>query len=220
MGQYWKLINLDKHQTFGHWGKLGEFIPSSRPSQLVPYLTIPLSELPDTVENVHLVGSWAGDRIICVGDYLYHRDRPLGLFTEDEIRDAGVNSMYKMAEEYATVTPVQLPPLADVFGHDRVWVLRNLSKREYVRIDGVGTALDKIFGPVVARGYPGLGPAVLSRICWSSDSSGSKHLCRGITRGVWAGDRFDIQPIDTVEDGDDWKDVTDQVAEDVRLNYR
>ncbi|KAJ7205671.1 hypothetical protein C8J57DRAFT_1484994 [Mycena rebaudengoi] len=26
MGQYWKLINLDKQKTFGGWGKLGEFL--------------------------------------------------------------------------------------------------------------------------------------------------------------------------------------------------
>ncbi|KAJ7274734.1 hypothetical protein C8J57DRAFT_1714528 [Mycena rebaudengoi] len=26
MGQYWKLINLDKQKTFGNWGKLGEFL--------------------------------------------------------------------------------------------------------------------------------------------------------------------------------------------------
>ncbi|KAJ6450942.1 hypothetical protein C8R47DRAFT_1329801 [Mycena vitilis] len=26
MGQYWKVVSLDSRQTFGHWGKLGEFI--------------------------------------------------------------------------------------------------------------------------------------------------------------------------------------------------
>jgi hypothetical protein len=215
MGQYWQLINLDKRQTFGHWGKLLEFIHSSEPSTVVPYLTIPITALPASVENSHLIGSWAGDRIICVGDYV-DSYLPDGMLTEDEINEAGEKNVYEVAREYTEVTSFDLPRLPDAFGHDRVWVLRNLSKREFVRNNALGDKTTNILGP--AGGDPGLGDALLSRICWSSDPSGSKDLCDDITYGVWAGDRFDIQPIDTVENEDDWKDVSEEVAEDVAVN--
>jgi hypothetical protein len=26
MGQYWQYVNLDKRQTYGNWGKLGELL--------------------------------------------------------------------------------------------------------------------------------------------------------------------------------------------------
>jgi hypothetical protein len=36
-----------------------------------------------------------------------------------------------------------------------------------------------------------------------------------ITRGVWAGDRFDIRTNDTVEDATQWKDVSEEVADEI-----
>lgn len=79
MGQYYKLVNLDKKEymkphDFGHGAKLCEF--TSAGSGMMAGLAILLSsgngrgggDLRGT-ENMDCVGRWAGDRIVCVGDY-------------------------------------------------------------------------------------------------------------------------------------------------------
>jgi hypothetical protein len=53
MGQYWQLINLDKEETFGCWGKLNEYLFSNLPGKVVPYLLAPsLAEIKDVNEAV------------------------------------------------------------------------------------------------------------------------------------------------------------------------
>ncbi|KAJ6488953.1 hypothetical protein C8R45DRAFT_1213555 [Mycena sanguinolenta] len=160
MGQYWKLINLDKRETYGFWGKLGEFFFDGSPGCLNQTLRIPSTLLPEcdkllfpfkpgalcneadeflncratyfpqtAVQSSALVNfpteliqeiyheaenirdvvclsvtcqalwdvgrheiyrrlglliaavSWAGDRIICVGDYLENDDIPSHILT-------------------------------------------------------------------------------------------------------------------------------------------
>ncbi|KAJ7505855.1 hypothetical protein B0H11DRAFT_1708027 [Mycena galericulata] len=143
MGQYWKLLNLDRRQTYGRWGKLGECFFSGAPNCLNDSLRTP-TKLPDcdslifpfkpgaspdaialvnlpveTIEEIYSniddlpdvfclsmtcqflweIGrqdiyrrvsimaasySWAGDRIICVGDYLSIEDLPANLLTPEE----------------------------------------------------------------------------------------------------------------------------------------
>ncbi|KAJ7629201.1 hypothetical protein DFH06DRAFT_1006316 [Mycena polygramma] len=147
MGQYWMIVSLDSYRSFGHWGKLGEFILSFptclerwlRPSPKLPdydklirpfkpgqifrqaedatlvnlpvemineiYAHIPY--LADAIclsatcqalweigrPNMHRLAvevtanyySWAGERILCVGDYLKNKDIPDGILTEDEL---------------------------------------------------------------------------------------------------------------------------------------
>jgi hypothetical protein len=66
-----------------------------------------------------------------------------------------------------------------------------------------------------------LGHVVLSRICWSSDSSVSMRYDGDIHLGVWAGDRFDITSKDALDEKDEngqlveWTDVTDEVLEEM-----
>jgi hypothetical protein len=46
MGQYWMIVNFDKRQTYGSWGKLGEwFFDGKSPSYLETSLCQP--KLPD-----------------------------------------------------------------------------------------------------------------------------------------------------------------------------
>lgn len=52
MGQYWQLINLDKEETFGCWGKLNEYLFSDLPGKVVPYLAPSLAEIKDVNEAV------------------------------------------------------------------------------------------------------------------------------------------------------------------------
>ncbi|KAJ7645111.1 hypothetical protein DFH06DRAFT_1476976 [Mycena polygramma] len=93
-----------------------------------------------------------------------------------------------------------------------VRVLRNLSRRQYVRESALTELTAK---------YPkiGLGEVVLSRICLSSDVD-VRNLTYdgGIHRGVWAGDRFDIVAAKWLEElGDDpsWTDVSEEVLEEM-----
>jgi hypothetical protein len=76
MGEYFYILNLDKKQylhphQLGSGLKLWEICASSAPGVL-PYLT---SQSNDFVEyhkkqdNLILMGTWSGDRIITVGDY-------------------------------------------------------------------------------------------------------------------------------------------------------
>ncbi|EED79920.1 predicted protein [Postia placenta Mad-698-R] len=53
MGQYWKLANLDKRETFGVWGKLGEFFYNDFET-LIEYILTPFPHpAPDSVLAKH-----------------------------------------------------------------------------------------------------------------------------------------------------------------------
>ncbi|RDB26336.1 hypothetical protein Hypma_006270, partial [Hypsizygus marmoreus] len=219
MGQYFQLINLDKRQTFGHWGKLQELF-GYRPLSVIPYLVVPASAVPTSVPNADLIGSWAGDRIICIGDYINKNDYPEGLLTQEETLEIQDTSLYSVVyKKYETVQPIQLPATEAVaFGHDRVWILRNLSKHKYIRISALGADPQDVVGPETRRG-PTFGDALLPWITWTSDT-GFKFYSGDIGRGAWAGDRFDIQMIDTVEGDEDWMDVSDKFAGEIASNRR
>lgn len=98
-------------------------------------------------------------------------------------------------------------------------VLRNFTKKQYVLEDGK---------------YP-LGTALLARICYSSSESCiSCEACDEwdifdeieLTRGTWAGDRFDVISADDffLKAGEiapvGWTDVSEEALEVVKLIYR
>jgi hypothetical protein len=91
------------------------------------------------------------------------------------------------------------------------WVLRNLTTKEYVRRSVVAYGSN---GPF-SRGGVGLGEVLLSRICWSSDSSTSMSW-DGIHRGIWAGHKFDITLMDALEGEVGWKDVSKSAYEEIK----
>ncbi|KAI5894865.1 uncharacterized protein SCHCODRAFT_02571716 [Schizophyllum commune H4-8] len=107
---------------------------------------------------------------------------------------------------------------------DPTLVLRNLSKRQYVR----GEAM-KEFSQTVIPGrngsegmVPCLADAIMPRVCWASDGSTSLNY-EGplqVHRGVWAGNRFDIVPqsifMAECKDSDQpWTDVSAEVIAEV-----
>ena len=59
---------------------------------------------------------------------------------------------------------------------------------------------------------------MLSRISWSSDGSRSMRCNDDLTRGFWAGDRFHILTLESVEGGDNagWKDGSEKAAKKTR----
>lgn len=215
MGQYWQLINIDKRQTFGHWGKFQEILWNQLHDTLIPYLAIPTTPLdPSVIEGADLIGSWAGDRLICVGDYVDSGDYPKRMFTREELQEATETNLYSLAcETYKEVPEAELLHDPIAFAHDKIWVLRNLSKQVYVHVDAFETAPEHISGPAVKRGRS-LADVLLSQIGWSGETERGDFGC-----GKWAGHRFDIQTFDTVEGDEAWKDVSTKLAEEVKYMW-
>ncbi|KAG8992317.1 hypothetical protein FRB94_011246 [Tulasnella sp. JGI-2019a] len=163
---------------------------------------------------------WAGDRLICIGEFAKNDDLPPGVLTpgEQAIFEVDGDNLYECAQRNFNFRTVNLSSrynLDDDFAHRLLSVeikqfraildttkqtldnrvLCNLSKRLYFRRH-VGTALEDAE----------LGGFLLSHICWSSDPSTGMG---NIHRGIWAGDRFEITTLDRLKGGaDSWKDVS------------
>lgn len=237
MGQYWQVINLDKRQTMGFWGKLGECLFDGSPGRLIhplKKLTSAEQEEQNKVRDffgwddydskIDIGGAWIGDRIICLGDY--HVDSKLpkipphesDLLTKEEAqelrdaRDEDENAnLYTFAQE--NYQEVQFP---SKWYRGSNSVLRNLTTREYMRNALVPRSEYGNFERI------GLGEVLLARISWSptEDNSGdtSMSYSGGIHRGVWAGHRFDIITLEEMEGLDEaaeWKDVSEDVAREI-----
>ncbi|KAF8989228.1 hypothetical protein BDQ17DRAFT_1414451 [Cyathus striatus] len=203
MGQYWDIFNLDRMETMSlHGIKFGEWFFESGTTEVLHNLL-----------RTH--GSWGGDRIICLGDYSRVNDLPKGLFTTEELKDLGIQEIPK--------GETQLDDEIDNRLHERVkytkspyhlydysdYVLRNLSKKEYIR---GGTSRD------FKNGLPSLGQALFTWICWSSDPTVNGLYVPDdvpdLTRGTWAGDRLDFVLLEDIEkdlEMGGWMDVSEEV---------
>lgn len=185
-------MNLDKRQTLGHWGKLPEFFFGNRPALI----------------GGMLESAWAGDRIICVGDYI--EDWPDGLLSQREVEEMeakDTTSLYDMIRlvPYDEVDAAHIPRMT-VYEHETPIVLRNLTKRQFVREDVLFHELAS--GPLADDEQIQLGHVVVSLICWSGD-----HY---MAEGLWAGNRLDVVSVKTLEEeldaGDPWQDATRSCA--------
>jgi hypothetical protein len=153
------------------------------------------------------VGHWAGDRVIIVdqdagsasmnlpADLLarFPEADPEGdavEFALENLKHVGLAD-YKPAEK--------LDANDALFPTDRVWVVRNLTKRWYARGDVLVKA-EKLSGPAITAGV-GLSDLVWAEI-GGAMSCGSSH-----------GERFDIQTLASIqnpEDGQQWIDKSKQ----------
>ncbi|TFK61935.1 hypothetical protein BDN72DRAFT_849183 [Pluteus cervinus] len=214
MGQYWMLLNYDKRISSGHLGKLGEFWSSGTGNYLFQRLIVPAEPLPshpidESTKGIVNIGEWAGDRMICVGDYI--GDCPPDAFSEDELKEVEANgNLYQLADYrfrgMHQKKGIREGEMEIAYPEGRSWVLRNLSKKLFVLLD-----------EFQASDCGDVEQILLSHICWSTDPSSS--MLHDVTRGTWAGDRFDITLIENVLDGSEgpWKDVTEEVIEKVKL---
>lgn len=244
-------------------------------------------------EYVHIhckarFGRWAGEPLVCVGDYAKCNDYPPGLFSGEELEimrqeggdapggagdfvDNDNDAMdldVSFLEEAGKDTPKDswrfrlqtyrhpdhtyqadmsgadlrrcmrsiyaenpgsktinsdMEAIADMENYlpkSEAWILRNLTTKQLVRAEAIALEPEYVNGPFIHG--PGLGHVILARICWSADPSSSMHDINNITRGVWAGHRFDIvtekmhneEAIASL--GEAWEDVSDEVAQEVR----
>ena len=230
MGQYWQLINLDKRQTFGIWGKFEQYLFDSDPDRIVPYLILPsLSEvcLDSSSQERFLQAikavSWAGDRIIYIGDGI-EAPYPLGMLSDIEEKETeektpyGNQELWEVAEKYTS--PKDVKPYLKVIDYNipTSWVLRNLSKHTYVCDEAVALHSDFINGTWIK--YFGFGQIVLSFINWSADDSRASVCSADVTKGVWAGDRFDMVSIDTLlRSKEQWRDVSESAVKTAKSYF-
>ncbi|KAF8494532.1 hypothetical protein BU17DRAFT_103733 [Hysterangium stoloniferum] len=214
--------------------------------------------LPAAMETV-LFPLVAHHRIICVGNYVLNDDYPRGMLTEEELAEVSkAERLYSWIREFEDWDEDNgiFPPAAMVPGsHDLrifqeivdkkkfplVRVVRNMSKKEYIRESGITAeaGLEEM----------GVTQAILSRIFWSllkytvpkrssvsafclqqsHDPSSSMAYQGDIHRGTWAGDCIDIMcenrhdAVLMAESKDPskapWKDVTEacvQMLLDIR----
>lgn len=205
MGQYWVITCPGRREAFQS-GKLGEWITSKYYAQLVALLSKPS---PDDAKS-----SWAGERIICVGDYLTNEDLTAwddkgyvsSLFDiEPALKE---QSLFRVAYGSYSIPNVgsklsydEVSQTIDTEGKSKCHILHNLDTGEYVRED------------ILRHGIT-LAHIVLRRICCSSDPSTSTEFRGGLVNGVWAGHRFEIVGSDSFS-GTDGHDVSEAAWNDV-----
>jgi len=222
MSQQFSLFNLDKKQHLAKSGKLPELICRGIPPALVTLLLKPGKSSKPSIPDV---GAWAGQRLICAGDHM--EQCPAGIINEEEEaevqryaeeKESKSATLYHFASD--TFTKIPLPSFdADKFDSGRqVWVLRNLSKRVYVRAD-VLAGKPGATGPFLEPF--GFGDLLLTNITWSTDKINMDygHI---LVLGPWAGDKFDIVPWDVAKkdikkEKKAWKDVSEEQAKRTRL---
>lgn len=83
MDQYWRIVNVDKKEFLNPYAldsgaKLWEQLANECPSKALMILVanMPVSRGGGDLADNEVIGRWAGDRIIMVGDYAENGDHP------------------------------------------------------------------------------------------------------------------------------------------------
>ncbi|TFY78072.1 hypothetical protein EWM64_g5943 [Hericium alpestre] len=133
-----------------------------------------------------------------------------------------------LAALHAVLGPSTKPVIPDIEQvkslHPRI--LRNLSRKEYVRQEALNLCLFR-YGRFVEGSYRrlGFGHVIWMRTAWSTvESVGVPQDTVETHKGRWAGDQFDFMEnadFTETEVGDDgllvpWKDVSEEVVKELR----
>ncbi|KAJ5640006.1 uncharacterized protein N7484_007868 [Penicillium longicatenatum] len=108
------------------------------------------------------------------------------------------------------------PEILEFYPRDQLWILRNLTTKEYVRGEVIALRESFIHGPQID--VLGFSEVLISRISWSSRPVDVGHG-GNMSHGKWAGHRFDIVPLTCVDKsaGQDWTDVSDEILREMDL---
>lgn len=109
------------------------------------------------------------------------------------------------------------PEILEFYPRNQRWILRNLTTREYVRGEVIALKDEFIHGPQIE--IFGFAEVLISRICWSTEPE-KIGGADNITRGKWAGHRFDITPLAWLKEkhgGEGWKDVSNDILREIDL---
>ena len=128
-------------------------------------------------------------------------------------------------EEATFLPPSQLSEILDALGRNTAqyyptsenWVLSNLTIRAFLRADGLSAAFKSRRQSRIDTGWPGLGEALLCRICWNTGCASE-----GFGRGVWAGHRFEIctEKQHVTHSDDRWNDVTNELVSELSVAFK
>lgn len=142
MGQGFIFLNIDKRQQVRCGGaKYGEtFLEPHTPAKLIKLLAVPEMGYNDGSQSLHRSRwasilpeedneptSWAGDRIICIGELL--QDWPESILAADNCKS--LESPHFLYWNAVQTSSVRAPKYS---GNG---VLRNLTKKIYVRSEGI-----------------------------------------------------------------------------------
>ncbi|KAJ7070399.1 hypothetical protein B0H15DRAFT_793482 [Mycena belliarum] len=162
---------------------------------------------PPVLRRVPL-GHWAGDRVLIVDEYTPSAGKmfPAALLAaypkadpkEDALRFALANLTHVAPPVHKRAADATDADADALFPTDRVWVVRNLTKRWFARADVLVKA-KYLRGPAVRAGR-GLGDLIFA------DIGGA--MC-AVVMGGSAGQRIDVQPLETVENAEEGAEWTD-----------
>ncbi|KAJ7644684.1 hypothetical protein FB45DRAFT_999645 [Roridomyces roridus] len=252
MGQYWKIINLDKRETFGCTGKLGAWffddsgwllnsladppeLPGSTfvklPNEMIREIFSHLEDIEDILYlSMTCQPMWGLGRHF---DYLKNEDIPESLLTPEEREHFGAyESLYQYPFTEVNACTRFWDPLItyNLIGAPSAFIelitpniLRNLSRKQYVPKSALWDWRVKTVPTMKEAEGVCNNEIVLSRICLSSDPSISMSYEGDLHRGAWAGDRFDFDDeewLDELEEGNGWTDVSDEILKEVEAIWR
>lgn len=122
MGQYYKIINLDKKEFLNPWkldsgAKAWEQLANPWPGRalLTLVLSSPEPRGGGDLGDDEIIGRWAGDRIIMVGDYAEAEDRP-DIPDFGKLYDKTTEGENGEPAEYKDVTELLYPVFIKEFG--------------------------------------------------------------------------------------------------------
>ncbi|KID72131.1 uncharacterized protein G6M90_00g028250 [Metarhizium brunneum] len=107
------------------------------------------------------------------------------------------------------------------FPENESWILRNLTIKEFIRSEAIAIKPEYIHGPFIE--YLGFHEVIVSRASWSTFSPTVMADPTEITRGVWAGHRFDITTLarhNLDPQATEWRDVSEEVAKETASIWR
>lgn len=109
------------------------------------------------------------------------------------------------------------PEVTEFYPRDQQWVLRNLTTREYVGGEAVALKEEFIRGPQID--LVGFSEVLIARTSWSSVG---EAIPGNITRGKWAGHKFDIIPLAVQEEKmntEEWTNVSNEVLREIDIIF-
>ena len=172
MTQLWKIscVGTQEYVDTTLTGGLGDMLVSDNPAYIAPYLW-------RDPQLLGYTGRWANESLICPGEWdcgsrpqVLHNSRP-GNSPPGSLFDIVQANYAHVYPQYPDDRPDRLLPTGSI--------LLNKTTMEYVR------------GDILPYGIS-LGHVVLMRICWSSHPDVGIQNGNYLSKGAWAGHRFEI----------------------------
>jgi hypothetical protein len=228
MGQYFELVNLDKRERISAFNfrqgvlcfdvftsgmKMYEILNNLGKKPMLCSAILDQSVLINPLRLNPLFGSWAGDRILFIGDYSEDMPDFLTDAEKRELREKNIGLFGLAAEEFKEIEYRDFikenENLCDALGgHGVHHVIVNIDDQEYLVADKVGEGSADLFmmdPDGIVRTFVGL--------LFHSNGSGGGDV-ELLKEGPWAGKRVAIWKADD-ERLDGFTDITETATSEV-----